>query len=554
MKKASDYSCLLNRRSVLITGSVATVAALSPTSARAMAATRSVVDTQYGKFAGSLEGQALAFHGVPYGASTAGSNRFMPPAPPAPWSGVRGAPKNRIIAPQEDPTPAPPRPPSPFDAILGGISTADATESEDCLNFDIWTPALDGGKRPVMVWLHGGGFGIGAGSLPAYNGARLSTTGDVVVVNVTHRLNVLGYLDLSPAGQDFAASGMAGMLDIVLALEWVRDNIERFGGDPGNVMIFGESGGGGKVGILMAMPKAKGLFHRAAIQSGAMRRVMEMPEAAQLTGALAAELGLRPDQAREMQAVPLSRLMAAHFSSLRKSGMGAMMGFMPVLDGVLLPQHPFDPVASPLSADIPLIIGSNMTETTLFAQGDLLAFDLDAEGLKGRLVAMMGTTTGNAALDLYKSLYPSDTPADLYFKITTDRGAGLASTRVADLKAAQGRAPVFLYEFHFTTPVMDGRLRSPHGLEVPMVFNDPDSHTNVALTGGGQRALDMAASMSAAWVAFAHSGRPGTARLEWPAYDPIHRSTMIFDTRSEIHPDPARSIRRFWTDASERMI
>jgi len=553
MTKPSDHSNMLDRRSVLISGSAA-VAALSLTSARAMAATNMVVETRYGKFAGVAEGRALAFHGVPYGASTGGRNRFMPPASPAPWSGVRSAPKNRIIAPQEDPMPAPARAPSPFDAILGGISTADATESEDCLNLDIWTPALDTGKRPVMVWLHGGGFGIGAGSLPAYNGARLSSTGDVVVVNVTHRLNVLGYLDLSPAGQDFAASGMVGMLDIVAALEWVRDNIAQFGGDPDNVMIFGESGGGAKVGILMAMPKAKGLFHRAAIQSGAMRRVMEKPEAAQLTGALAAELGLRSDQAREIQAVPLPRLMAAHFSALRKGGMGAMMGFSPVLDGTLLPQHPFDPVASPLSADIPLIIGSNMTETTLFAQGDLPAFDLDENGLKTRLAATMGPLTGTQALNLYKSLYPSDTPADLYFKITTDRGAGLASTRVAELKSAQGGAPVFLYEFHFTTPVMDNRLRSPHGLEVPMVFNDPGSRTNVALTGGGQRTLDMAASMSAAWVAFARSGRPDTVRLEWPAYDPIHRSTMIFDTNSEARTDPARSIRRFWTEAGERMI
>lgn len=553
MTKTSDSSNMFDRRSVLISGSAA-VAALSLSSASAMAATDLIVETRYGKFAGIAEGGALAFHGVPYGAPTGGRNRFMPPTPPAFWNDVRSAPKNRIIAPQKDPTPAPPRPPSPFDAILGGISTADATESEDCLNLDIWTPALDAGKRPVMVWLHGGGFSIGAGSLPAYNGARLSTTGNVVVVNVTHRLNVLGYLDLSPTGQDFAASGLVGMLDIVAALEWVRDNIERFGGDPGNVMIFGESGGGGKVGILMAMPKAKGLFHRGAIESGAMRRVMEKPEAAQLTGALAAELGLRPDQGRQMQAVPLPRLMAAHFSSLRKSGMGAMMGFMPVLDGILLPQHPFDPVASPLSADIPLIVGSNMTETTLFAQGDLPAFELDENGLKARLAAMMGTITGTEALRLYKSLYPTDTPADLYFKITTDRGAGLASTRVADLKAGQDGAPVFLYEFHFTTPVMDGRLRSPHGLEVPMVFNDPDSPTNVALTGGGQRTLDMAASMSAAWVAFAHRGRPSTARLEWPAYDPIHRSTMIFDTKSEARPDPARSIRRFWTEADERMI
>ena len=469
-----------------------------PVSAAGMAA-EAVVETTAGKVRGVLADGAYGFMGVPYGASTAGANRFMPPQKPAPWAGVRDAPKLRVIAPQTNPKIPPPPPGSLFSIIR----ESGAEESEDCLNVCVWTPGLDTAKRPVMVWLHGGGYSSGSGSNPTYNGARLAKRGDVVVVNVTHRLNVLGFTYLGElGGSPFATSGNAGVLDMLAALKWVRDNIERFGGDPGRVMIFGESGGGGKVASLLAMPAAKGLFHRAVMESGSVRTLTERPEATRASEALLAELGLASRQARDLQGVPLARLMDAYFAASAKLG-GGLGAFGPVRDGVSIPRHPFDPIANPLAADVPLMIGTNMTELTLFMLGDAAAFSLDDAGLGARMTATLGQSAGAASVKLYRGLYPQASASDLYFLMLTDRAAGFrrGATQIAELKAAQGGAPAHLYEMLWKTPIMDGKLRSPHGLEVSLVFNNPDAPTTAPVTGGGPRALAMAAVMSDAWTA-----------------------------------------------------
>ena len=507
-------------------------------------ALEAIVETNSGKVRGVMAGGVYAFAGVPYGASTAGANRFMPPQAPAPWAGVRDAPATRVIAPQRNPK-VPPPPPGSIFAI---IQESGAAESEDCLRLDIWTPGLDSARRPVMVWLHGGGYASGSGSNPSYDGARLARTGEVVVVNVTHRLNVLGFTYLGEAmGPAFATSGNAGALDMLAALEWVQANIERFGGDPRRVMIFGESGGGGKVASLLAMPAAKGRFHRATMESGSVRTLSERAEATKAAQALLSELGLKPGQAGELQAVPLARLMDAYFTVSARLG-GGLGNFGPVRDGVAIPHHPFDPVANPLAADVPLMIGTNLTEVTLFMLGDEGAFNLDDAGLGARMGAALGPGNGQAAVRLYRDLYPQASASDLYFLMLTDRSAGFrrGATQIAELKAAQGGAPAYLYQLLWKTPAMGGRLRSPHGLEISLVFNNPDAPSTAPITGGGPRALAMAQVMSPAWTAFAHTGDPSTAQLAWPAYDLDRRTTMLFDETSRAAPDPFRAQRMFW--------
>ena len=545
----------IDRRTVV--KALAAGAATVTMNARGAADTRPadvVVETAAGKVRGVLRNDACAFMGVPYGASTAGAGRFMPPGKPASWAGIREPVVRRLIAPQTNPL-APPAPAGmPVNPIIAAITESGATESEDCLNLCIWTPRADSSKRPVMVWLHGGGYSSGSGSNPAYDGARLSAHGDVVVVNVTHRLNVLGYTYLGElGGPEFASSGNAGSLDIVAALQWVHTNIERFGGDPGKVLIFGESGGGGKVSTALSMPATSGLVHRAVIQSGSVRKLTEKPEATRVATALLAELGLKPNQLRELQQLPLEKVMAAHFATLAKVGGGPMSGFSPVLDGVNVLRHPFDPIANPLQAGIPLLIGSNMTETTLFAMlGDPQAFALDDAALAQRLKDSLGVATAPAALALYRRLHPQASPSDLFFLISSDRSSGFrrGAIQIAEAKAAQGQAPVYLYELLWKTPAWDGKLRTPHGLDVSLVFNNPGSAANTPLSGGNERAQRMAAVMSDAWIAFARNGSPQTAGLPWPAYTLEKRSTMLFDETSRAENDPFRATRVFWDDVS----
>ena len=309
-----------------------------------------VAETAYGRIRGTEVRGIKVFKGVPYGASTAGPNRFMPPAAPAKWAGVRDALAYGASAPQSQPGTR--RASSAIAVAAAGLPP----EGEDCLVLNVWTPAVnDNRKRPVMVWCHGGGFTTGSGSSPVTDGGNLARRGDVVVVSLNHRLNVLGFSNLaSVAGAEFASSGDVGMLDIVRALEWVRDNIAGFGGDPGTVMVFGQSGGGRKVSTLLAMPAAKGLFHRAVIESGATLRLVEPEAGARVARELLSTLGIAPGQGRALQEVPLDTLMAAYFTVVRKMNVDQMtQGFSPAMDGRIVAQHPFHPVASPVSAGVP---------------------------------------------------------------------------------------------------------------------------------------------------------------------------------------------------------
>ena len=460
-----------------------------------------VATTRFGDVRGQVDDGINVFKGIPYGAPTGGANRFMPPQEPKPWKSVRNALDYGPSCPQLDPPPSG-QPFSPASAAKGA--------TEDCLVLNVWTPGLrDGKKRPVMVWMHGGGFTLLSGSSTVYDGVRLAKRGDVVLVTLNHRLNLFGYLYLAglAGGGKYADSGNVGQLDLVAALHWVHDNIEAFGGDPGNVMIFGESGGGGKVSALLASPTARGLFHRAALQSGFGLTAITPEAATKMTHSVLDALQLRADQIDRLQKMPVEPILAA----LQKVTNGLPFGIGPVVDGRSLPRHPFTPDAPEVSRDIPILLGYNKTETTyLFPPPG--AFDLDWPGLAKQLATALPRSDVPKVIDGWRKLHPQATPSDLYFMITTESTMGLSAGTLAVRKSAQGAAPVFLYRLEWETPVAGGRMRSPHTLDIPLVFDNVAKGAGIIGTGA-QQAQQVSDVMSAAWLAFARYGTPNAAGL-----------------------------------------
>ncbi len=507
-------------------------------SAQAQAAKFVTAETTFGKIRGADNNGIKVFKGIPYGASTAGANRFMAPADPAKWTGVRDALEYGHSAPQRNPD-APARP-----GVLSISGENLPPEGEDCLVLNVWTPAVGAsGKRPVMFWCHGGGFATGSGSSPDNDGANLVRRGDVVVVTINHRLNVLGFANLSEFATEFTASGDAGMLDIVQALKWVRANIANFGGDPNTVMIFGQSGGGRKVETLLAMPSAKGLFHRAAIESGATMQLVERATAMRVGEQLLAKLGIAKNQAREIQKVPVEKIMSAYFAVLKDAtGVDQMTaGFSPTMDGKMVAQHPFHPVASNVSPDVPVLIGSTRTELTTSYLNDAAAFSLDDNGLRTRVQAIVGSQTAHI-IDVYRKANPSAPPSDLFFLIASDHRYTAPTMKIAERRAALGKGPVYLYYFTWETPVMGGKLKSPHTMEIPFVFDNVK--ISARLTGGGADAMALADRVSDAWIAFARTGNPNTPKLpRWPAFNAKERATMVINNASKVVNDPLREQR-----------
>ena len=536
----------LNRRTFLESaGAVAAACAVSPffvASARAQqTAAGAVVETNAGKVRGTAHGGIHSFRGIPYGASTAGKNRFMPPVKPEPWTGVHDASRFGRWSPQnmrytEELAPQ-------ADFLVEGTG-------EDCLCLNVWTPEPKSNrKRPVMFWCHGGGWAQESASWQWVNGEALSRRGDVVVVNINHRINLFGYCHLGEiGGEKYAASGHAGMLDLVLGLEWVRDNIAQFGGDPGNVMVFGESGGGLKTCTLLSMPKAQGLFHRAAIESGQMLRANTRERADESANALMNQLGISKNRVDEMQAVPTDLLLSAMAAlAQRPGGQPAATQFSPFMDGKIMPQNPFDPVATPVSANIPILVGSNTHERAFFSIAqDPAAFYMDDAGLRQRAIALVGKEKSSELLELYKDKYPNSGPSELYFRLASDRSNRVPVTILADRKFEQGKAPVYVYLFAWRTPAMGGRLGAPHTVELPFVFDNTDVPKHMTTGNAAERAL--AAQTSEAWIQFAKSANPNHKGLpNWPAYTPTQRSAMVFDTTCEMVNDFGREERQFWT-------
>lgn len=491
-----------------------------------------VVQTTEGKLEGQASKGVISFLGIHYGADTSGANRFLPPQAPSAWVGVRKADHMGNRCPQ----PTVKMPPE----MATVLSFSDLPMSEDCLVLNVWSPNVgDGKKRPVMVWLHGGGFFLGSGGDAYYEGSNLSRKQDVVVVTLNHRLNAFGYLQLgAEAGEKFADSNMVGMLDIVQALRWVKANIAQFGGDPDNVTIFGQSGGGSKVSTLTAMPVAKGLFQKAIIESGAATRLATVEDAMATRDKLLSILGIKPDEVLKLQSVPMDELILA-------GGKAGLLAFSPAVDGKILPTHPFDPVASPVSATIPLMVGTTKDEATNVVLSDPTWPTMDEADLVKRASAMVGPDRAAKAIELYRSKAPQDKPMHLFTSMMTDQVFTHSSILLAERRVAQGKAPVFMYKVNWETPVLGGKLRSPHAVELPFVFDNVDVSTG--LVGAGPEQQQMADLMSSAFAAFARTGNPDVAdHPHWPAYTLAKRETFIFDLPAHVESDPNRDFRIFW--------
>lgn len=503
-----------------------------------------IVETTAGRVRGTAERGVDIFKGIPYAAPPLAERRFRPPEKPEPWAGVRDAQAYGNMAVQSLNVFALP------DDLLRIFTLAGRQKlDEDCLYLNVWTSGRRGSHRPVLFWCHGGAFITGSGSSPWSDGANLCRLDDVVVVSFNHRLGALGYLHLEDiAGDDFAGGGLAGVLDIVAALEWVRDNIARFGGDPRNVTIFGESGGGAKVSVLMAMPSAKGLFHKAIVQSGPAVQMADRDDGTKTAGQMLDHLGLDAAQAGELRNMPVAKLLDAQVKVLAGVSRAAFadrrrLGFNPVIDGRLFPGGPFAPHAPLASAHVPLMIGSNKDEMTLFLGHMPWITEATFDNLPEALTPYLGARA-TAIVDIYRKAQPRLRPDEIAIAIVSDQGVRAPSLLMAERKLAQGGAPVFVYLFAWETPVLNGRLRSCHTLEIPFVFGNLET---AELTGGDPARLPLAETMGRAWIAFARNGDPGHSALPtWPAYSASMRTTMIFDTVCHLDIDPFAAERRVW--------
>jgi para-nitrobenzyl esterase len=497
-----------------------------------------------GKIRGSRSGSVRSFKGIPYARNPSGLFRFRAPGPAPRWSGVRdatsyGSPciqNNRDEANWQDPTPA----------------------SEDCLYLNVWTAARDSqASKPVMVWFHGGGYTSGSGGLPTYDGSHLAQTADVVVVTVNHRLNIFGYLWLGDLLPDHVSDGNAGQRDLVAALRWVRANIALFGGNPDNVTIFGESGGGGKVSALLATPAARNLFHKAIVESGSQSFVSTREEATATTLDVLYALNLRRHDAAKLLTESPDRLLEA--SNLLEGKKG-ILAFQPVVDWDLMPHQTWSPVAPEESVDIPMIIGSNSDEAAAFLP-DMDKPLADDGVIRSRLKASLLSSplSDPQFSDLlagYRKLLPRAARLELAVAMATDLAMWNSAIHQAERKVSRRRAAVFMYEFTWKTPCFGG-MWAIHGIELPFVFGNliygaawdgADSDALRAAADPANRRSTLAQQAMAAWGAFAHTGNPTTASLPWPAYDTEKRATLMLGPTTQVVEDPNRDRRRLIHD------
>jgi para-nitrobenzyl esterase len=514
-----------------------------------------VAKTIYGRVRGVREKGVLVFKGIPYAGSPSGENRFKPAPRLPPWPGVRDA----LVYGAQSIQPPDPAWPGEWEP---------AVSSEDCLFLNVWTPGINDGKhRPVMFYSHGGGFSTGNGGADVWpqdefhDGAALARSYDVIVVTHNHSLGIMGYLYLGDLlGDEYAASGTAGMLDIVAALEWVRDNIDEFGGDPDNVMIWGESGGGAKTSALTAMPGARGLYHKASIESGSALRMRGRESAGETAHMVLRAFNLSEKQARELIKIPAGELCDVMRNLPRRppssgsvsSALAEGLGFSPMVDGHHLPAHPYDPVAPAISADIPMIVGINRDETIFMHRGSPEIFTMNEEDLRRRLESTFNDKT-DRILEVYRTSRPDASPTSLYIAITTARWMWRNAITMAERKLALQAAPVFMYIFAYESqePVMPGvpyPAGAAHAAEIPFKFNHPGGSLS---SDKNPERIRAARNMSRAWAIFARNSNPSHDEIpEWPAYTLSERATMFLDAQCRVVKDPYARERLLWSELS----
>jgi para-nitrobenzyl esterase len=491
-----------------------------------------IAETRSGKVEGEERDGVAVFKGIPYAAPPIGARRWLAPEREASWDGVRDATRFSAQSAQG---------PFAMNTMFGGETPV---VSEDSLFLNVWTPACDDAKRPVMVWIHGGAFLFGSGDTPWYDGTRFAIHGDVVVVTINYRLGAFGFLHLADLfGSEFEGSGNCGILDQVAALQWVRESIAGFGGDPENVTVFGESAGGGSVGTLLGLPAARGLFRKAIAQSGASSWWATRAGATEIARELIAVLGVQPGDADALRGVSMQQLIDA------VTGLGAVapsrgtLAFQPVVDGGVLPQPPLDTIEAGNADGVRVLVGTNRHEMTLFNLMDPALADVDDDGVSRRVTPWYGA--GAAQLvESYRSRRPDTTPLDLWTDVGSDAAFRIPAIRLAETQRAHGST--WMYLFTWETPVFGGVLRSSHALEIPFVFDNLDESTAM-FTGSGTERQAIADAMHASWIAFARNGDPNHAGIpDWPQYDTHRRSTMRFDVEVELVDDPMGEDRAAW--------
>ena len=495
-----------------------------------------VVETARGKLRGLESGGVSIFRGVSYAADTSGKNRFMPPQPVEPWSGVRDALHWTDVAPQI---------PGDRRHVYADLIMVDRNPSgmgEDNLSLNLWTPKIDpNAKKPVIVVLHGGGFYSGSGNSVGMDGEQMARFSDSVVIAINHRLGAFGFLHLAEfGGDDFATSGTVGMQDIVAALGWVRENVAAFGGDPDRVLVYGQSGGGAKTSVLMAMPGGKGLFQRAGVMSGSALRMMPPEMASATAKRLLDALEIAPGDVRKLQQVPWTTLLEtqAGLEAADRARGEAPRSFAPVVDGITLPRHPWDPDAPSISADVPMIVSSVLDERS-YRMGD---FAMDEAGLLAFAKERLGERAADAVA-AYRAEDPDAKPFLLAARMDSDLTFRKGAFAQAELKARQGGAPVWTYLWTEPSPAVDGRFGAVHGIDVaPSLYN-----TRGALNGSSPAANELAAAIAGSWAAFAANGDPNNERVpQWKPYSAPQRTTMIFDQDLRVEDDPRAEFRKYW--------